>query len=48
MGKVRVSTEQIFVYTITRFKFINFKKNSKIVLTPIEKQYRISVPLTNC
>ena len=47
MSKVRVSVEWLFGAIIKQFKFTDLKKNQKIGLSPIAKQYRVSVLLTN-
>ena len=47
MSKVRVSVEWIFGEVINQFKFTDFKKNQKLYLSPIAKQYRVSALLTN-
>ena len=47
MSKVRVSVEWLFGAIIKQFKFTDLKKNQKMGLSPIAKQYRVSVLLTN-
>ena len=47
MSKVRVSVEWLFGDIIKQFKFTDFKNNQKMGLTPIAKQYRVTVLLTN-
>ena len=47
MSKVRASVEWLFGDIIKQFKFTDFKKNQKMGLSPIAKQYRVSVLLTN-
>ena len=47
MSKVRVCVECLFGDIIKQFKFTDFKKNQKMGLSPIAKQYRVSVLLTN-
>ena len=47
MSSVRVSVEWVFGDVITQFKSNDFRKNLKLGLSPIGKQYRISALLTN-
>ena len=47
MSKVRVSVEWLLGDIIKQFKFTDFKKNQKMGLIPIAKQYRVGVLLTN-
>ena len=47
MSKVRVSVEQLIGDIIKQFIFTDFKKNQKMGLSPIAKQQRVSVLLTN-
>ena len=47
INKVRVSVEWFFGEIIKQFKFTDFKKNQRMGLSPIAKQYRLSVLPTN-
>ena len=47
MSKVRVSVECLFGDIIKKFKFTDFKNNLKMGSSPISKQYRVSILLTN-
>ena len=47
INKVRVSVEWFFGEIIKQFKFTDFKENQKMGLSPIAKQYRLSVLPTN-
>lgn len=47
MSQVRVSVEWLFGDIVNRFKFMDFKKNLKIGLSPIGKMYIASAILHN-
>ena len=47
MSSVRVSVEWLFGYVVNTFKFVDFKKNVKIGLSPIAKTCRVSAILSN-
>ena len=47
MSSVRVSVEWKFADVVNTFKFIDFKKNMKIGLSPIAKIYKVSAILSN-
>ena len=47
MSQVRVSVEWIFGDIIKYFKFINFKKDLKIGMSPVGKMYIVSALLRN-
>jgi hypothetical protein len=48
MSQVRLSVEWGFGKVISLFAFLDYKKNQKILLSPIGKYYAIGVLLTNC
>ena len=48
MSAVRVSVEWLFGDIVSSFKFIDFKKNLKISLSPIGKMYIVSGTPRNC
>ena len=47
MSEVRVSVEWIFGNIITYFKFLDFKKDLKIDLSPVGKMYIVCALLHN-
>ena len=47
MSKVRVGVEWVFGDIVNFFKFLDFKKNLKIGLSPIAKMYMVCALLTN-
>ena len=47
MSEVRVSVEWIFTDIITYFKFLDFKKDLKIGLSPVGKMYIVCALLHN-
>ena len=47
MSKVRSSVEWIFGDIINYFKFLDFKKDLKLALSPIEKMYIVCALLRN-
>lgn len=47
MSSVRTSVEWLFGEVLNEFKFLDFKKNLKIQLSSIGKQYIVSAVLTN-
>ncbi|XP_028410992.1 uncharacterized protein LOC114533621 [Dendronephthya gigantea] len=47
MSSVRVSVEWLFGDIINRFKFMDFKKNLKVALSPVGKAYITSAILSN-
>ena len=47
MVEVRASVEWIFGDIITYFKFLDFKKNFKIALSPVGKMHIVCVLLHN-
>ena len=47
MSEVRVSVEWIFGDIINYFKFLDFKKNLKIVLSAVGKMYTMAAILHN-
>ena len=47
MSSVRTSFEWLFGDAINYFKFMNFKKNLKIVLSPVGKMYVVCAILQN-
>ena len=48
MSKVRVSVEWVFGDIINYFKFMDFRKNLKVGLSPVGKMYLICALLQNC
>lgn len=48
MSKIRTSVEWGFGKILTYFAFLDFKKNQKILLQPVGKQYLLGGLLTNC
>lgn len=47
MSEVRVSVEWIFGDIVESFKFLNFKKNLKLGLSAVGKQYVVSALFRN-
>jgi len=47
MSSVRCSVEWLFGDVVNSFKFIDFKKNLKLMLSSVGKMYAVSVILTN-
>ena len=47
MSSVRVSVEWLFGDVVNQFKFVDFKKNLKVALSPIGKMYITSAVLNN-
>ncbi len=47
MSQVRVSVEWIFGELVSYFKFVDFKKNLKLGLSPVGKTYMVSALLRN-
>ena len=47
MSSVRVSVEWLFGDVANQFKFVDFKKNHKVALSPIGKIYITSAVLNN-
>ena len=48
MSKVRVSVEWAFGKITQYFTYVDFKRNSKVLLQPVGKYYIIAALLTNC
>ena len=48
MSKVRIRVEWVFGDITNFFKFLDFKKNLKIGLSPIGKMYIVCALLMNC
>jgi nuclease HARBI1 len=48
MSQVRLAVEWGFGKVLSIFAFLDFKKNQKILLSPIGKYYTVGVLLTNC
>ena len=47
MSSVRVSVEWLFGDVVNQFKFVDFKKNLKVALSPVGKIYITSAVLNN-
>ena len=48
MSKVRVSVEWTFGKITQYFTYVDFKRNSKVLLQPVGKYYTVAALLTNC
>lgn len=48
MARIRVVVEWGFGKVLSLFSFVDYKKNQKILLQPVGKQYRVATILTNC
>ncbi|VEN41877.1 unnamed protein product [Callosobruchus maculatus] len=48
MRRLRLTVEWGFQKTITKFAFLDFKKNQKLLLQDVESMYKVGVLLTNC
>ena len=48
MSKVRVSVEWAFGKITQYFTYVDFKRNSKVLLQPVGKYFLVAALLTNC
>lgn len=48
MSKIRISVEWAFGEILQQFSFVDYKKNQKLLLQPIAKQYVACAILSNC